>query len=56
MSPDPSKPTQIQALLTAGADAKAKGRDGNTPWDYAQANETLKGTEAYWALKDARFK
>ena len=51
-----SKPAQIQALLTAGVDAKANGRDGNTPWDYAQVNETLKGTEAYWALKDARFK
>ena len=50
-----SKPAQIHALLAAGADTKAKGKDGNTPWDYAQANERLKGTEAYRALKDAHY-
>ena len=32
----------IRALLTAGADAKAKDGFGETPWDYAQENEKLK--------------
>jgi ankyrin repeat protein len=45
----------IQALLAAGADAKAKDKDGETPWALAQENEKLKGTKAYWALNDAQY-
>ena len=45
----------IQALLDAGADGKAKSEFGETPWDSAQQNEKLKGTAAYWALNDARL-
>jgi ankyrin repeat protein len=45
----------IQALLTAGADAKAKNKKGETPWDLAQENEKLKGTKGYWALNDAQY-
>ena len=45
----------IQVLLDAGADAKAKDEEGKTPWDYAQENEKLKGTKAYWALNDAQY-
>ena len=44
------KPGVIQPLLDAGADAKAKNKDGKTPWDLAQENEKLKGTKGYWAL------
>ena len=46
----------ILVLLVAGAEPKAKNQYGQTPWDLAQDNEELKGTEAYWALNDARFK
>jgi len=39
----------------AGADAKAKIKQGKTPWHFAQEKEQLKGTDAYWALKDANY-
>ena len=45
----------IEKLLSAGADPKAKGKEGRTPWDFAQENENLKGTKGYWALNDARY-
>ena len=48
-------PANIQALLDAGADAKAKNKEGKTPWDLAQENEKLKGTKGYWALNDAQY-
>ena len=48
-------PDNIIALLDAGADAKAKNQKGKTPWDFAQTNEKLKGTKAYWALNDAQY-
>ncbi|MDB2423806.1 hypothetical protein N9X05_17905 [Paracoccaceae bacterium] len=46
---------RVQVLLHAGADAKAKNKEGKTPWDYAQNNERLKGTKNYWALNDAQY-
>ena len=46
----------IQALLTAGADAKAKNKEGKTPWDYAQNTKDLKGPKGYWALNDSHYK
>jgi ankyrin repeat protein len=49
------KPGIIQALLAAGADEKAKNKDGKTPWDLAQNNKALKGTKDYWALNDAQY-
>jgi len=39
--------------LKAGADAKAKDKLGKTAFDYAQANEKLKGTDAYRQLQEA---
>ncbi|MBT6300129.1 MAG: hypothetical protein HOJ24_13355 [Rhodobacteraceae bacterium] len=45
----------IKVLLGAGADGKVKDKKGDTPWDLAQENERLKGTEDYWALNDARY-
>lgn len=48
-------PEVIVALLKAGANAKAKDSAGNTAFDYAKANEKLKGTAAYWKLNEARY-
>jgi ankyrin repeat protein len=49
-------PETVQALLAAGADAKAKDKNGKTLRDLAQENEKVKGTKGYWALNDARYK
>ena len=48
-------PDIITTLLNAGADGTAVNGDGKTPFDLAKDNEALAGTEAYWALNDARF-
>ena len=40
----------VRALLAAGADANARNRDGETPFDLAE-----QGSDAYWLLNDARF-
>ena len=48
-------PDNIIALLDVGADAKAKDKEGKTPWNYAQENEKLKGTKAYWASNEAQY-
>ncbi len=48
-------PEIIIALLNAGADGKAKDDDGKTAFDLAKENESLKDTNAYWMLGDARF-
>ena len=45
----------VTALLEAGADPNARDNDGKLPFDYAEDNEQLKGTDAYWKLNDARF-
>jgi hypothetical protein len=42
-------------LLAAGADAKAKGKNGKTLWDLAQENIKVKGTKGYWVLTEARY-
>jgi ankyrin repeat protein len=48
-------PEVIIVLLDAGADGTAVNEDGLTPFDLAKDNEALAGTDAYWALNDARF-
>ena len=48
-------PEIITILLDAGADGTAVNSDGQTPFDLAKDNEALVGTDAYWALNDARF-
>ncbi|MDE0099564.1 MAG: ankyrin repeat domain-containing protein [Truepera sp.] len=45
-------PAVIEALLEAGADASARDSEGKTPWDYAQENEALRGTDAWWRLRE----
>ena len=48
-------PEVLTLLLDAGADGTAVNDDGETPFDRAKDNEALAGTDAYWALNDARF-
>ena len=43
----------ITTLLKAGADGKALSNEGKTAFDYAQDNESLKGTDAYRQLLEA---
>jgi ankyrin repeat protein len=46
-------PEDLRILLEAGADAKAKDKLGMTAFDYAKANEKLRGTEALRMLQKA---
>ena len=48
-------PEVIMVLLSADADATVVNEGGFTPFDLVQDNEALVGTDAYWALNDARF-
>ena len=51
-------PEVITVLLEAGADGKVKdedGKDGYTAFDWAEDNDSLKDTDAYRALSDARW-
>ena len=49
-------PEFLTVLLEAGADGTAVNEGGRTPFQAAKAyNRALRGTDAYWALNDARF-
>jgi hypothetical protein len=45
----------ITALLKAGTNAQSKSIDGKTDFEFADENEKLKGSNAYWELNNARF-
>ena len=45
----------LQALLDAGVYNKLSKQDRETAWNLAKSSP-LKGSKAYWALNDARFK
>ena len=45
----------LQALLDAGVYNKLSDEDRETAWNLAKSSP-LKGSAAYWALNDARFK
>ena len=53
------KTATARALITSGyrldMAAKAKDNAGKTALDYAQTNEKLKGTDAYWKLNEAQY-
>lgn len=46
----------VSRCLKAGADPAARDEAGKTPWDYIRTNSSLKGTDAYWRLNEARFR
>jgi ankyrin repeat protein len=48
-------PDTIAALLEAGASGSVKDKLGKTAFYYAESNDKVKGTAAYWALKDAQY-
>ena len=43
----------ILALLAAGADVMVQNKAGKFPWDYAQNNDDIDGTDEYTALGKA---
>ena len=45
----------IPLLIESGADGSIKNSEGKKAIDFAKENETLKETEAYWALMDVSF-
>ena len=46
----------ILSLLERGADVTARDAFGDTPFDKAAINFDLRGTDAFWALNDARYR
>ena len=47
-------PAIVEALIAAGADPTAQRFDGLTPWDLAQRNVALRGTDVDRRLREAR--
>ena len=45
----------VKVLLDHCADPRLKDGKGRLPIDLAEKNETLRGTEVYWELHDARY-
>ena len=48
-------PELVKALLLAGANPNSVNERNKTPWDAAEKNDYLIGTDVYWMLHDARF-
>lgn len=48
-------PLVAKALLNAGADPNARAEYGRIPFDYADDNKALQGTDAYRRLQEGRF-
>ena len=45
----------IEALLKAGADAKAKDKEGKTALDHAKDNKKIYKTKVYWKLNELQY-
>ena len=52
---DNENPKVIESLLKAGADAKAKDKEGKTVIDHAKDNEKIYKTKAYWKLNELQY-
>jgi ankyrin repeat protein len=50
-----STPAILTLLLEKGADPLAEDKYGRRAIDIVQWNDDLKGTEAYWKLRDRTF-
>ena len=48
-------PAVVKALIDAGANIEPRDESGRTPWDFAQHNGALKGTDVYWRLREAQY-
>ena len=48
-------PEVIEALLKAGANARAKDKEGKTAVDYAKDNKKIYKTKVYWKLNEAQY-
>ena len=48
-------PAVIRLLLSAGARGDIRSQEGKTAFDYAKDNPSLKETEEFWLLSDARY-
>ena len=48
-------PEVIAALLKAGANARAKDKEGKTALDHAKDNEKIYKTKVYWKLHDLQY-
>ena len=48
-------PAVVQVLLDAGADPKARTKDGSIAWDLIPDDSPLRDSDVYWQLNDARF-
>ncbi|MEG9861823.1 MAG: hypothetical protein V6Z81_04885 [Parvularculales bacterium] len=49
-------PAVVELLLAHGADGRAQDKKGKIPFDYAEDNEALKNTKAYWLLNEAQYR
>jgi len=45
----------IEVLHKAGANPKAKDKEGKTALDYAKNNKKIYKTKAYWKLNEAQY-
>ena len=48
-------PDTVLRLLEAGADGSLRDIFGNTAFFYAEQNDKIRDTDAYWSLNEARF-
>ena len=48
-------PEVVALLLDRGANTKAQDAEGKTPFDCAEENQHLIGSDVYWRLKETKF-
>jgi len=48
-------PAMVRVLINAGANLKARGKNGEAPFDLIPEDSLLRDTDVYWTLYEARF-